>query len=191
MERSAAKVALLMSIESQARAFRIDATLRDGTPVCVRAIRPDDKERLSRGFAGLSKESVQRRFLHALAALSSEELRYLTELDFHDHVGLAVTVQDRAGETFIGVGRFIRLNDFPDAAEAAFTVADAFQRRGVASLLLRHLAALARSLGVRRFVALVQPDNRGMLEVFARSGLSVGTREENGLLRVSVELGLP
>jgi hypothetical protein len=68
--------------------------LRDGTPVCIRAIRPDDKERLRVAFERLSPGTVYRRFFHPRKPLTSEDLRMLTELDFRDHVSLAVTVDE-------------------------------------------------------------------------------------------------
>jgi len=87
--------------------FRVRAALRDGTPVCIRAVRPDDKERLRLAFDRLSPGTVFRRFFYR-KALTSEELRMLTELDFRDHVSRAVTVDDESGERLMAVSRFVR-----------------------------------------------------------------------------------
>ena len=169
-------------------AFRADGTLRDGTPVCVRAIQPDDKTRLLAGFERLSPKSIYRRFFSAVSTLTAENLRYFTELDFVDHVGLAVTVGADANETFIAVGRFIRDKVKRDEAEVALIVADEYQHRGAATLLLDHLTTLARRLALRRFVALVQADNHEMLEVFQRFGLPHQIRLESGVTHISIEL---
>ena len=67
--------------------LRVTAALRDGTAVCVRAIRPDDKERLRAAFARLSARSVYQRFFHPVNELTADDLRRLTEVDFRDHVG--------------------------------------------------------------------------------------------------------
>src|SRR4029453_17267601 len=84
------------------------AVLRDGTAVCVRAIRADDKERLQAAFARLSPRSVYHRFFHPVNELTSEDLRRLTEIDFHDHVAVVLTVTVGSEERLIAVGRIIR-----------------------------------------------------------------------------------
>ena len=146
--------------------FRSTAALRDGTAVCVRAIRPDDKERLQVAFARLSPRSVYQRFFHPVNELTADDLRRLTEIDFRDHVGIVLTVGEGSDERLIAVGRYVRVVSGGDLAEVAFTVADDYQHRGAATLLLRELVAIAREHGVRKFVALVlgrQPtDARGI-----------------------------
>ena len=168
--------------------FRTHAQLRDRTPVCIRAIRPDDKERLRVAFERLSARSVYRRFLHPVTALTSSDLRYLTELDFRDHVGLAVTVENENGETLIAVGRFIRVAPDADRAEVAFTVADDYQHRGAATLLLQQLVGLARERGIREFVASMLDDNQDMLDILAHSGLPLRQNIERGVRRVVLSI---
>jgi GNAT superfamily N-acetyltransferase len=170
-----------------AQDFRADGALRDGTPVCVRAIRADDKVRLYAGFQRLSAGSIYRRFFSAKSTLTAHDMRYLTELDFVNHVGLAVTVGEGANEAFIGVGRFIRDSARVDEAEIALIVADEYQHRGVATLLLAHLASLARRLRIHKFVAIVQADNHEILELLQNSGLAVEARPEaTGMTHVEV-----
>ena len=162
-----------MSIDGDCRlaGFRSTAVLRDGTAVCVRAIRPDDKERLRIAFARLSARSVYQRFFHPVNELTADDLRRLTEIDFRDHVGIVLTVGAGSDERLIADGRYVRVVSGGDVAEVAFTVVDDYQHRGAATLLLRELVAIARERGVRKFVALVLNDNRQMLEVFRRSKL--------------------
>ncbi len=164
------------------------AVLRDGTPVCVRAIRPDDKERLRVAFARLSARSVYQRFFHPVNALTADDLRRLTEIDFRDHVGIVLTVGAGSDERLIAVGRYVRVVSGGDLAEVAFTVADDYQHRGAATLLLRELVAIARERGVRKFVALVLDDNRQMLEVFRRSKLPLRESFVDGARRVVLNL---
>jgi len=139
----------------------------------VRAIRPDDKERLRIAFAGLSARSVYQRFFHSVNELTADDLRRLTEIDFRDHVGIVLTVGAGSDERLIAVGRYVRTLPAGDVAEVAFTVADDYQHRGAATLLLRELVAIARERGVCKFVALVLDDNRQMLEIFRRSKLPI------------------
>jgi len=163
--------------------------LRDGTAVWVRAIRPDDKERMRIAFQQLSSRTVYRRFFQHLTALTSDALREATELDFHDHVGLALTVGEGTSERLIGVGQFVRVAPGADCAEVAFVVADDYQHRGAATLLLQHLIDVARGVGVRQLLALVLEDNREMLEVLENSKLPLQQRFEDGIRHVVLSLG--
>ena len=164
--------------------------LRDGTAVCVRAIRPDDKERLRIAFARLSARSVYRRLFHSVKELTADDLRRLTEIDFRDHVGIVLTVGAGSDERLIADGRYVRVVSGGYLAEIAFTVADDYQHRGAATLLLRELVAIAREHGVRTFVAHVLNDNRQMLEVFRRSKLPLRESFDDGVRRVVLDLAV-
>src|SRR5205823_13235304 len=83
----------------------IRARLRDGTPVIVRPIRPDDKALLRDGFRRLSEESRIRRFMAPIRELSDDQLRSLTEIDYVDHFAWAAVLAERP-TVGIGVGRF-------------------------------------------------------------------------------------
>jgi RimJ/RimL family protein N-acetyltransferase len=133
--------------------------LPDGAPILIRPIRADDKRMLENGLRQLSPESVQRRFLTPKSSFSRTELRYLTEVDGRDHVALVVESPTGPARRLIAVGRFVRLHDDPDAAEAAIVVADDWHRRGVGSLLAELLAEEARRNGIRRFTATMAADN--------------------------------
>src|SRR4029453_11639234 len=115
-----------MSLDDQGRLAGLPAraVLRDGTTVCVRAIRADDKERLQVAFARLSPRSVYHRFFHPVNELTADELRRLTEIDFRDHVGIVLTVGAGSDERLIAVGRYVRVVSGAELAEVAFTVAD-------------------------------------------------------------------
>ena len=177
-----------VSATSSAAGFRAHAVLGDGIRVCLRAIRPDDKERLRTGFKRLSPQSVYRRFLHPITELTSGNLRQLTELDFRDHVGLVLTVEEETGERLIAVARFVRVAPGADRAELAFAVADEYRNRGAATLLLRQLVALARNCGVREFVAQMLEDNVEMLRVFHDSKLPLRQRLEQGIRHVVLRI---
>jgi RimJ/RimL family protein N-acetyltransferase len=141
--------------------------LDNGTEVVIRPVRPDDKTLLADGMEHLSRESVYQRFLAPKGPLSETELRYLTEVDFTDHVAY-VAVRPEAPGVLVGVARWVRLRDDPEVAEIAFVVADDLQRQGLGTILAETLAAAARERGVRRFVATMLPDNLGAHRLFAR-----------------------
>jgi GNAT superfamily N-acetyltransferase len=161
--------------------------LRDGTAIRVRAIRPDDKQRLVRHFGSLSAQAVYFRFFGLKHALTPDDLHRLTELDFADHVALAATIGEGNDERFVGVGRYLRGEDRA-RAEVAFTVLDQYQGRGIGTILLHHLGRIAAEGGVTEFVANVMANNKQMLEVFANSGFPAHESYEDGIVRVRLDI---
>lgn len=174
--------------ETCAASFCARAVLRDGTAVCVRAIRPDDKERVRKAFDTLSPQTVYKRFFHHMTDLTPGALREATELDFRDHVGLALTIGDETNERLIALGQFVRVAPGANCAEVAFVVADDYQRRGAATLLLQHLVRVARILGIRELLALVLEDNREMLGVFENSQLPLRQNLKEGVRSIVLSL---
>jgi RimJ/RimL family protein N-acetyltransferase len=146
-------------------------TLRDGAVVVVRQVRPGDAALLADGFARLSEESRRLRFLSAKERLTAAELRYFTEVDHHDHEALGAL--DETDGRGLGVARYIRHPDDPQAAEVAVTVVDEWQRRGLGTELLTRLIDRAREEGVRRFTALVSADNDATIGLLQGVGADV------------------
>jgi GNAT superfamily N-acetyltransferase len=170
------------------RSYSARELLRDGSPIWIRAIRPDDKARLLEHFRNLSPQSVYFRFMGEHRKLTEDELEKFTELDFETHVGLAATLGEDADESFIGIGRYICGSD-PTRAEVAFAVLDAHQGRGIGTLLLHHLGRIARTRGVAEFEASVLGNNRQMLDVFEQSGFKVRHSFDSGVVQFHMLLG--
>lgn len=175
-------------ILSDPRKYSVDAKLRDGGAIRIRAIRTDDQERLHDHFRGLSPQSIYFRFMGFKRDLSAQDLKRLTELDFCDHVGLAATLTENGRERFVGVGRYIRGKD-PHRAEVAFAVLDDYQGRGIGTILLEHLGRIARGNGIIELEANVLADNHQMLEVFAHSGFKIRRRLESGVVHLYYPIG--
>ena len=142
--------------------------LPDGTQILIRPIRPDDKGMLEQGLHNLSETSVQRRFLTPKPSFSRSELRYLTEVDGRNHVALVAERPNAPVRALIGVARYVRLPDDPEAAEVAVVVADHWQGRGLGTLLVDELAPRARARGVRRFTATMASDNAPAHRLFEK-----------------------
>ena len=136
----------------------MDHRLDNGTVLEIRPIRAEDKELLAAGFALLSDETRQRRFLTAKPRLSCRELRYLTEIDGHDHVALVAVERERPTH-IAAVARFVRDTGRLDTAEFAIVVGDAYQRLGLGTRLAQLLVEEAKARGIRRFTAMVLSDN--------------------------------
>jgi GNAT superfamily N-acetyltransferase len=172
-----------------ARSYTAAEKLKGGSAVAVRAIRPDDRRRLGEAFAKLEPGSVYTRFFSHRGQPSDEELRAATEVDFEGTVALVVTIPDGGGdEIIIGAGRYLLNRPPGTGAEVAFTVEEDYHSQGIAGLLLRHLARIARRQGVPELTAEVLPVNRGMLAVFARSGLPMRQSAEDGVVHVALSL---
>ena len=150
--------------------YRLD----DGTLVRLRYVRPSDAAELKRGFDRLSPSSRHRRFLAGRAALSNDTLRYLTCVDGHDHVAIvAVTDAADGTETGLGIARFIRTKDDPEAAEAALTVIDDMQRKGVGRVLALALARAALERGVKRFRGEILAENEPVRRLLHEVGATI------------------
>lgn len=164
-------------------AREVHVHLRDGTRCLIRPIRPDDKERLQRGLALLSPHARYLRFNAHVDRLTREQLRYLTEIDYDDHMAWVALDEDDPDGPGMGVARYIRLKEDPTVAEAAITVIDRYQGRGLGTVLLAFLGRSARDAGVRTFRNYVVAGNAAMLELFEQLG-AVLEPVGGGLLRV-------
>ena len=131
--------------------------LRDGSAVLIRQVRRTDAPLVADGFARLSAASRQMRFLGVKKELSAAELRYLTDVDHHDHEALVAL--DRASGQGVGISRYVRDAGDPQAAEIAVTIVDDWQGRGMGTELLARLSGRARQEGNRRITALADAGN--------------------------------
>lgn len=152
----------------------------------VRPIAPDDKQALLDGFERLSPQSRYRRFLSPHGELTPRELRYLTEVDHHDHEALVAL--DPATDQGIGVARYVRSKEDPTVAELAVAVIDDWQRQGVGTRLVSALAERAREEGISSFTGLVLADNEVMLNLLRELGEVTMGEAEAGAVQVTVDL---
>lgn len=173
-----------------ARHFAVEDTLRNGVAVTIRAVRPDDRDRIAKAFRGLDPESVYTRFFMFKNELSAAELAQVGTMDFSRDVMLIATIPDSGEEIVIGSARYVGNGraDGPRDAEVAFTVEEDYQGLGLARRLLAHLVAIARESGIARFEADVLPGNAPMLAVFSRSGLPMRQRRETGVVHLTLDL---
>ena len=157
--------------------------LRNGDTALIRAMVPEDREALREFHLRQSAESKYRRFFSAKPTLNESELTHFTEVDFVDRVALVVEYQGQ----FIAWSSYERWSNRADA-DAAFMVDDAHQGTGIATLMLEHLAAIARTNGIERFTAEVLADNRPMLTVFTRAGWPLQRRFDSGVVELDFDL---
>jgi len=160
--------------------YREEHLLADGTKVTLRMICPEDSEPLRIAFSRLSPTSRYRRFLSGMSELSDDMIRYLTEVDGVHHVAIVATTDslDLKTEIGLGVARVIRLAEDPTVAEAAVTVVDDVQRKGLGRLLVRAVAEAALERGVQTIRAEVLATNAPMRRLLDEVGAVV--RSDDG-----------
>jgi acyl-CoA synthetase (NDP forming)/GNAT superfamily N-acetyltransferase len=172
--------------------WEADVVLADGGTAHLRPIRADDAGLLREFYTRLSPESIYYRFFSPRPRLTDREIEHFTTVDYVDRVALIATI----GTAMVAVVRYDRLHhavtpdgdERSDTAEVAFLVEDAHQGRGVASVLLEHIAAAAREREIVRFVADVLPENRRMSKVFRDAGYKAEQRFEDGVLMLTLDL---
>lgn len=161
--------------------------LRDGATLEIRPLLATDRDELRERYGELSSRSRRLRFVSAPEHLSERLLDHLLNVDFDTRYALVAALPDEPGQPGVGIARYARSRDDPTHAEAAVTVADAHQGRGIGTLLLAELVAAAASAGITTFVGDVMWENVGLLDSLREVGATV-VPSEPGIAAVRVEL---
>ncbi|QIA26874.1 GNAT family N-acetyltransferase [Thermaerobacter sp. PB12/4term] len=161
--------------------------LRDGTAATLRPARDRDRPLVAEFLGRVSDQSLMRRFFAGESREAAvESLLQVGPPD--ERYTLLVLVGDPDHPRIVASGTYVRDERDPDAAEVAFLVEDAYQGRGLGTLLLERLALIAARHGIRRFIAWTQPDNRRMLEVLRASGFEAEQHHRDGYVVVSLDV---
>jgi acyl-CoA synthetase (NDP forming)/RimJ/RimL family protein N-acetyltransferase len=158
-----------------------DVLLSDGTTVHMRPIEPQDADAIVATHSRFSERTRYLRYFSPYPRIPDRDLQRFVNVDHRDREAFVVVL----GGEIIAVGRYERLGRDSPEAEVAFVVEDAHQGRGIGSVLIEHLAAVARDNGIMRFVAEVLPANATMLRVFADAGYQVERRYADGVVHLS------
>ena len=145
------------------------ALLADGTTIEIRPARPGDFDAVRDMHAKMSPGNLYLRFFGISPVAAEQEARRICREPTPDHAALLAVLD---GEV-VGCGSYEVIGDGSRSAEIAMAVADDMHNRGVGTLLLEHMISLARSRGVRAFVAETLIENALMMQVFADAGLPV------------------
>ncbi|MFC0096003.1 GNAT family N-acetyltransferase [Micromonospora marina] len=159
----------------------LDVLLSDGTTVQLRPIRPEDAAEIVAMHGRFSERTRYLRYFSPYPRIPERDLKRFVNVDHRDREAFVVL----AGERIVAVGRYERLGPASPEAEVAFVVEDAYQGRGIGSVLLEHLADAAGRNGIVHFVAEVLPANGAMLRVFADFGYQVQRQYADGVVHLS------
>jgi acetyltransferase len=147
-------------------------TLKDGTNLVVRPIRPEDEPLIVAFHAGHSEHTLRMRFFGLVRTLSRDSLIRLCHLDYDRELALVAIDERRKSPQIAGVSRYYLRPETGDA-EFALVVGDSWQRRGLGTHLMQRLIAIARERGVKRLVGWILPENVEMLQLVKRLGFQV------------------
>ena len=159
--------------------WEADVLLADGGVVHLRPSGPADADQIRAMHSRMSSRTLYLRYFSVVSQVSDKQVAIFTDVDHVNSVGLVAVL----GGQLIAAGTYHRnrTGDL-DAAEVAFVVEDAQQRRGLGSILLEHLAAAAQERGIRRFTAEVLSENNQMVRVFIDAGYSVSREYDSGVV---------
>ncbi len=163
--------------------YKTTVILKDGSTLYLRPIRPDDEKRLLDLFSRLSPHTIYLRFHHMLKNITVEQVRRFSIVDYENSFAIVGTMGEDIEERIIAVGRFHRLPK-GSSAEVALVVEDSYQGRGIGTLLLEHIAVIARDKGISMFEAEILAENQQMMKVLLDSGFQIAQELEYGVYRV-------
>ena len=160
--------------------------LRDGCPIEIRALRPSDEAGMLDAINHTNAESLRRRFFVTKRSFSDKEKAFFMNADFLNHVALVAEIDKGGRRAIVGGGRYIVIE--PGEAEIAFVVIDDYQGKGLGTLLMHHLASIARAAGVKELMADVLPENAAMRKVFSKFGFQARRGTDPQVLHLVLKL---
>ena len=160
----------------------IDAVRADGGLVHIRPVREGDRKALLALNERASDQSIFYRFFTLSRHAADDYVERLLRPASVEHQALVALVDDE----LVGVAAFERLSR--TSAEIALLVDDNDQHEGIGTLLIEHLASIARRHRIQRFVAEVLAENAAMIRVIRNLGFATESRLEYGVVRLTFDL---
>ena len=152
--------------------------IADDLDLLVRTVEPADRAHLLAGFSHLSERSRFFRFLGGVTRLSEKDLARFTARANSEHCAIGALNMSVVPPDPVAIARYERLDTDQESAEMAVTVIDAYQGRGVGPLFIGAIAFCAAEAGIKRFVAYVHPENRGMIQLMISLGAHIADAAE-------------
>jgi acyl-CoA hydrolase/GNAT superfamily N-acetyltransferase len=160
-------------------------TTESGLEVLLRPVRISDEPLLKDFFYSLSDQSLYKRFMSARVDMPHDRLQPYVVIDYTNAMAILATVQQDSKEMALGLGQYW-IDEKSHTAEVAFAVMDAYQGKGIGTVMMSYLTYLAKRQGLQGFVADVLADNRNMLSIFEKQGFDIERRLEEGTYRLKM-----
>jgi acetyltransferase len=169
-----------------------DWTMKDGTPVTMRPIRPEDEPLIIKFHERLSERSVYLRYFQPLklsTRTAHERLTRICFIDYDREMALVAEHRDPASgeKQILGVTRLSKIHG-TDSAESAVVILDEFQHHGLGTELVRRSIEVARAEKLKKVISNILPENFEMRAVCQRLGFSLTHDVEDGVVRGVLEL---
>lgn len=158
----------------------------DGEQVTVRPVKPVDERRIQEHFYSLSEDDVIARFFHDKTRFLQEEMEEVSQIDYVNDLTLVALVGEFGFGRVVGVGEYL-VDPDTNVAEIAFSINNAYQHKGLGSVLLKKLSSAARENGIAGLVAYVAPNNHGMIKLFNQLPYPVATSFDDEMMVLKCE----
>ncbi len=176
-----------LSLRPYPEEFVRQARMRDGTPITLRPIKPEDEPLWLALLASCSRESIYSRFRYFFFWQSHEVASRYCYIDYDRELAIVAEVGEGAERRFVGVGR-LAAEPGRTSAEYAVLVQDAWQDKGLGGLLTDYCLGIAKEWGTRTVTAITTTDNPRMVAVFEKRGFHIVNDLESSLVEVSKDL---
>jgi acyl-CoA hydrolase/ribosomal protein S18 acetylase RimI-like enzyme len=162
-------------------------TLRDGTEIFFRPIKPTDEPALAEMMYSLSEKTVRTRYMTHTMAFPHKDIQRVTNIDYRQDIAIVGVVPRVSGEEIVAIAQYF-LDPKTQSAEVAFLVQDEWQRKGMGTFLLDYITQIAKQRGVKKFWAKVLPSNEPMLTLFHNSGYKINTEFDGETYGITYDL---
>ncbi len=164
-----------------------ETKLKDGTPVRLRPIKPEDEPLWSDMLSRCSPETIYARFRALFQWKHHETATRYCFIDYDREIAIVAEVEEDGSQKLIGVGRLIADPDH-ETVEYAVLVTDAWQDRGLGGVLTDYCYEIAKHWGLRRVVAETSPENERMIRLFRNRGFEISHDVEGDIIEVVKDL---
>jgi acetyltransferase len=167
--------------------------MKDGSTVNIRPIRPEDEPLVVEFHKHLSEQSVYFRYFRVMdyrQRIAHERLTRICFIDYNREIALVAEREraDGSGNEILGIGRLAKSADGQDS-EFAVLIVDDMQRRGLGTILLRHIVDISRAEKLKRVMGSILTENFGMLKVSERLGFKILSPMGDDTATAVLELG--
>ncbi len=167
--------------------WTVCARTRAGVQILVRPLRPDDREREIAFINGLSEQSRYFRLLTPFKFLPPHLVDQLMDIDYAKRMAFVAIIPTASGEKIVGIARYGE-TDQARVAELGISVADSWQRMGIARLLVTHLLRFAQERGIREMTGIVLPENAPMIALARSLGFTIAYDPGQHLMTIARDL---
>ncbi|MCR4404930.1 MAG: bifunctional acetate--CoA ligase family protein/GNAT family N-acetyltransferase [Candidatus Acetothermia bacterium] len=150
---------------------------KDGAPLTLRPIKPEDEPLWHKMLATFSEETIRFRFFYHIGEITHEFATRYCFIDYEREVAIVAELEEGGERKLIGVGR-LTSEPNQEEAELAVVVGDPWQGRGVGTLLTDYCLEIARRRGVKRVFAEMLPDNERIIAMLRRRGFQMELAED-------------